>query len=178
MRNFVLAALFVLLAAALASCSDPPAASARRALGKATSTLQVAENGAKQAVRTALDAVAAQERARTLAELAAAGCSATTSQPTNASEACRALADAGRSRYLLASRRVASVAAKVDASVGLAYAAILVAVQTVGEFDVGIGTPKGLADVVARVLKHLETVLVAYREAKAFYDAVTTGGVP
>jgi hypothetical protein len=147
-------------------------------LGKATSTLQVAENGAKQAVRSTLDAVASQERARTLGELAAAGCSAATSQPATASEACRALADAGRSRYLLASRKVAAAAAKVDASVGLAYAAILVAVQTVGECEVGIGDVSSLAAVVARVARVVDVALIAYHEAKTFYAAVTAGGTP
>lgn len=159
-------------------CCDKPIVAARKAIVKASTTLQATEADAQIVTEEVLKLVAEKHRKATLETLKTAGCSEATSQPATASEACKKLAEDGRTAYLLASRKIALAAEKVRAVVGATHATFLAALVTVGQIERGTSDFKDLAALVKRIADQLANAIAIYQEYVKLVNIFKAGGMP
>lgn len=172
-RALVLLPLFFTL-----GCCDKPIVAARKAIVKASTTLQTTEADAQIVTEEALKVVAEKHRKATLEKLKQAGCSEATSQPATATDACKKIADDGRTEYMLASRKIALAAEKVRAVVGATYATFLAALVTIGQIERGTSDFKDLAALVKRAVDQLANAVAIYQEYKKLIETFKAGGMP
>lgn|SRR5512138_411552 len=129
MRNLCLACLCVLAAVLWSSacCRSDKVCTATNTINAATLVVQETEVSAKKLVKERLLTAAAEERDQRTAALAKAGCPLDPAQA--ATEPCKLIVATAQGHYEGRKANIVSAATKIDASTGLAYAALLTAID-------------------------------------------------
>lgn len=154
----------------LFGCSDTAGEVARREIARLTTVTQSSDAGHKQMVANLLDVIVADERAKRAAELQAVpGCAGY--DPAKAPvPACDAVWQAALSRYNARVADLKARATKVDAAIGMAYAALLGAVTASGVIESG-GSWGDWPNVLRKITEVVGALKTAYDSFKEFYLA-------
>jgi hypothetical protein len=177
MRYLIVACLFLLCAAGLMACSDPPRV-ARREVDRIVKITLRTEVAVKRDVRAAMLDVAKSEGQRRGAELKLAGCVATmASQPSaTLAEPCKGVVAASEARYETRLATITGPAKRVNLAIGAVYAALLAVLDLVEDIEAGMkaaGWEAKLVAVTAQASRTYTDCVAAYTALKA---ALTGGG--
>lgn len=177
MRYLVIACLFLLCAAGLVACSDPPRV-ARREVDRIVKITLRTEVAVKREVRATMLDVAKSEGQRRGAELKLAGCVATmASQPsTSLAEPCKGIVAASEARYEARLATITGPAKRANLAISAVYAALLVVLDLIEDVEAGLkaaGWEARLVAVTAQATRTYTDCVAAYTALKA---ALTRGG--